>query len=376
MAARALAADLEHDLDRGRLTLFYQPQFNDQGEIIGVEALLRWQHELYGYIDPPIAIALAEESGFFQRLDQWILDRACQQMHTLLAEGITGITLSINTTAPQLEGGAVYAGIQAALARYGIPPESLEIEITEKDALLASHATVERMKEIRALGVRLAMDDFGMGHTSLLYLKEYIFDTVKIDGSLVTGLMSNPVCSEIIGSIVMLGKSLSFSVLAEFVETEAQRDRLRQLGCRQYQGYLYQQTPSRGSLGWVHRGLATAGGRPGGWRGHCPPYPPGSIGSILGPAGDPAATRHFVPGIEPHRLVRGIPEQRRRGQDKALDGGWHAEERSGSTVVKMAPPSGWLAAKILPPWAPAIQAAMASPSPDPVRSVRGREAWT
>jgi EAL domain-containing protein (putative c-di-GMP-specific phosphodiesterase class I) len=239
MAARALAADLEHDLDRGRLTLFYQPQFNDQGEIIGVEALLRWKHELYGYIAPPIAIALAEESGFFERLDQWVLDHACHQMRTLLAEGITGITMSINTTAPQLEGGAVYAGIQAALAQYGIPPEFLEIEITEKDALLASHATVERMKEIRALGVRLAMDDFGMGHTSLLYLKEYIFDTVKIDGSLVTGLMSNPVCSEIIGSIVTLGKTLSFSVLAEYVETEAQRDRLRQLGCRQYQGYLY-----------------------------------------------------------------------------------------------------------------------------------------
>ena len=95
------------------------------------------------------------------------------------------------------------------------------------------------MNEIRALGVKLAMDDFGMGATSILYLKECIFDTVKIDGSLVTGLMTNPVCSELIGSIVKLGQTLAFTVIAEYVETEAQRDRLIGLGCRQFQGYLY-----------------------------------------------------------------------------------------------------------------------------------------
>jgi EAL domain-containing protein (putative c-di-GMP-specific phosphodiesterase class I) len=95
------------------------------------------------------------------------------------------------------------------------------------------------MNEIRALGVKLAMDDFGMGHTSILYLKECIFDTVKIDGSLVKGMLTNPVCNELIGSIVKLGETLHFSVIAEFVETEAQRDRLIALGCRQFQGYLY-----------------------------------------------------------------------------------------------------------------------------------------
>ena len=239
MAARALAADLKHDLDRDRLMLFYQPQVDDRGEIIGVEALLRWKHEIYGSIPPQVAIALAEESRVFDQLDSWILDTACRKLRALQDLGIGGITMSINTTAPRLEGNAVCENLKAAIATYGIPPEALKIEITEKDALSLSHGTIQRMNEIRALGVKLAMDDFGMGHTSLLYLRECIFDTVKIDGSLVTGMMTNPVCREIISTIVALGRTLSFSVIAEFVETEAERDQLQSLGCCQYQGYLY-----------------------------------------------------------------------------------------------------------------------------------------
>ena len=239
MVARALAADLAHDLDRGRLALFYQPQFNDLGEITGIEALLRWRHELYGFIPPPVAIALAEESNLFERMDGWILDAACRQLRVLLDQGLDGIILSFNTTAPRLEGGAVLENLKAAIAAYRLPPAAIKVEITEQDALAATHSAVARMNEIRALGVKLAMDDFGMGATSILYLKECIFDTVKIDGSLVTGLMTNPVCSELIGSIVKLGQTLAFTVIAEYVETEAQRDRLIGLGCRQFQGYLY-----------------------------------------------------------------------------------------------------------------------------------------
>ena len=239
MAARVLAADLEHDLDRGRLQLFYQPQVDDHGIIVGVEALLRWKHDLYGYIAPPIAVSLAEESHFFEKLDQWIMDTACGKMRELLDLGLTGITMSINTTAAQLEGHGLVANLKRAIAAHRLAPECLKIEITEKDALSASNATFEHLAEIHALGVKLAMDDFGMGHTSILYLKEYIFDTVKIDGSLVTGLLTSPACSEIIASIVTLGRSLSFSVIAEYVETEAQRDKLKSLGCVQYQGYLY-----------------------------------------------------------------------------------------------------------------------------------------
>jgi lactose/cellobiose-specific phosphotransferase system IIC component len=239
MAARALAGDLRHDLDRGRLELHYQPQFDDLGKITGLEALLRWKHERYGSIPPPVAIALAEASNQFERLDAWVLDTACRQLRDLQDQGIDGVTVSFNTTAPRLEGGAVCENLKRAIARYRIPPAALKVEITEQDALSATRSAVERMNEVRALGVKLAMDDFGMGATSILYLQECIFDTVKIDGSLVKGLMNNPVCSEIIGSIVRLGHTLSFSVIAEFVETEAQRDQLVRLGCRQFQGYLY-----------------------------------------------------------------------------------------------------------------------------------------
>ena len=248
MVARALAADLAHDLDRGRLELFYQPQFNDLGEIIGIEALLRWRHEFYGFIPPPVAIALAEESHLFERLDGWVLDAACRELRTLLDLGLDGITLSFNTTAPRLEGGAVLENLKAAIASYRLPAAAIKVEITEQDALAATHSAVARMNEVRALGVKLAMDDFGMGHTSILYLKECIFDTVKIDGSLVTGMMTNPVCSEIIGSIVKLGQTLAFTVIAEYVETEAQRDRLVALGCRQFQGYLYCKPLAPGEL--------------------------------------------------------------------------------------------------------------------------------
>lgn len=239
MAARVLASDLEQDLDRGRLTLFYQPQFDDHGAIIGVEALLRWKHVQYGYIAPPVAVSLAEEAHCFEKLDHWILVTACAQMRTLLDRGLTGITMSINTTAGQLEGHQLVPNLRAAIAANRLPPDCLKLEITEQDALAATDTTFSHLAAIRAMGVKLAMDDFGMGHTSILYLKEYIFDTVKIDGSLVTGLMTNPACSEIIASIVTLGRSLGFEIIAEYVETEAQRDQLKRLGCCQYQGYLY-----------------------------------------------------------------------------------------------------------------------------------------
>jgi EAL domain-containing protein (putative c-di-GMP-specific phosphodiesterase class I) len=214
MAARVLAADLDQDLDRGRLSLFYQPQVDESGSIVGLEALLRWKHDLYGFIAPPVTIALAEESHLFGKLDAWITDTACRQLRVLQDQGFTAMIMSINTTAPQLEGAALCANLQRAIAAHGIPPDRLKIEITEKDALSASDATLDHMTAIHALGVKFAMDDFGMGHTSILYLKEYPFDTVKIDGSLVQGLMTNPACGEIIASIVSLGKSLDFTVIA------------------------------------------------------------------------------------------------------------------------------------------------------------------
>lgn len=236
---RVLAADLEYDLANGRLALAYQPQIAFDGSVAGVEALLRWNHEAYGPVAPPVAVALAEETGQEDRLGAWIIDTACRDLRLLIVQGFSDIVVSINVSARQLESGDLLGCIAASMKRHGVPARNLKIEVTEKDALAGTEKTLERLHSIKALGLKLAMDDFGMGHSSILYLKDYEFDTIKLDGSLVTGLFENKTCGEIIASVANLGKALSFSVMAEFVETEAQREVLHKLGCDQYQGYLY-----------------------------------------------------------------------------------------------------------------------------------------
>lgn len=247
MMSRVLAADLREAIERGSLSLYYQPQIDADGGVIGVESLLRWRHPEYGFIEPPVIVALAEESGMSARLEQWIMDTALSRIRTMTENGVDGVTMSINASALQLDGD-LSGTLAAALAAHGVPAELVKVEITEKDALAGTQRTIEEMHRVRALGVKLAMDDFGMGHTSVVHLKEYRFDTVKIDGSLVTDLLENPACGEIISSIVRLGESLAFSVIAEFVETEAQRNELLRLGCRHYQGYLYSRALSEQEL--------------------------------------------------------------------------------------------------------------------------------
>ncbi len=237
--ARFLAADLEHALKNNRISLFYQPQVRYAGNVYCVEALLRWHHPCYGYIYPPLVLALAEEAHLVDELGLWIMDTACGDLRRLVDAGSSEMTMSVNVTAAQLENEGFAESVKAMIGGHGIRAEALTIEITEQVALAGSAKIINQILALKALGIKLAMDDFGMGHSSLMYLKEHDFDTVKLDGSLVREILSNGNCCNIISSIVYLGKSLNYSVVAEYVEVEGQRELLHELGCDRYQGYLY-----------------------------------------------------------------------------------------------------------------------------------------
>ena len=239
MICRFLAADFEHDLKSNKLELHYQPQVDYDGTVSGVEALLRWKHDSYGYVHPPLIIALAEEAGLIDKLGGWIFDTACRDLKKMNRMGLSGIIMSVNVSAVQLENVNFAKDLAELLTENHLMPGLVRIEITERTALTGSKRAIDQITAIRQLGVMLAMDDFGMGHSSLVYLKEYEFDTIKLDGSLVKEVTSNSSCRSILSSIVFLGKSLNHSIIAEYVETEEQREALHTLGCDIYQGYLY-----------------------------------------------------------------------------------------------------------------------------------------
>lgn len=239
MICRRLLADLEDDLNTKQLQMHYQPQISYDGRVTGMEALLRWNHRHYGWVHPPLMIALAEESGMIGPLGEWIFDKVCADLAWLHAQGAAAPTTAVNISAMQLEDEGFQSKLAAALARHGIAPCQLEIEITERVALAGSARVYQQLQNTQALGVRLAMDDFGMGHSSLLYLKEYHFDTVKLDGSLVREIRDNETCRNIVCSIAQLGALLQYTLVAEYVETDEQRGILHNLGCDTYQGYLY-----------------------------------------------------------------------------------------------------------------------------------------
>jgi len=237
--ARQLAQDLMLDVAAGRLYLHYQPQVNREGRVVGVEALLRWNHALFGAVPPNIAVVIAEEAELICTLGDWILDQACRQHSLWLAHGVQGVNMSINLSPTQLHDPGFVERVRGMLIRHGVEANSIELEITEGRAVAHDDATVQTMADLAAMGFHLAMDDFGMGYSSLLYMRRFSIDAVKLDGSLTREVLSNRSCQEIIETIAHLCRNRQVRIIAEFVETEAQRDMLETLGCSEYQGYLY-----------------------------------------------------------------------------------------------------------------------------------------
>lgn len=236
--ASALAADLDAALARpGGLFLEYQPQVDaTSGAVIGVEALLRWRHPVFGRVPPPIVVALAEEIDRVDALGAFVVAEACRQRGVWRGRVPDELAMSINVAPRQLLARDFAAGVLGCIAANGLEPRQIELEITESTVLSPQRASFDALQLLRSRGARIAIDDFGMGHTSLRYLHVVPVDTLKIDRSLT---VASEVNDHIVHSIVDLTRSLGIATVVEGVETAAQLDRFLGLGCRIVQGYLY-----------------------------------------------------------------------------------------------------------------------------------------
>jgi diguanylate cyclase (GGDEF)-like protein/PAS domain S-box-containing protein len=241
VTARAtLEADLRDTLQRQQFILHYQPQLTYQGQLTGVEALVRWQHPQRGLVSPAAFIAVAEETGLILPLGLWVLETAC----ALLAQwaqqpGRAHLTLAVNVSARQLHQAQFVPQVLAVLARHAVPAQRLKLELTETLLVNDVEDTINKMVALKAHGVGFSLDDFGTGYSSLAYLKRLPLDQLKIDQSFVRDILIDPNDAAIAQMVIALGQSLGLTVIAEGVETTAQRDHLESLGCHDYQGYLY-----------------------------------------------------------------------------------------------------------------------------------------
>ncbi len=241
VTARAtLEADLREALQQHQFDLHYQAQVDADGRLTGAEALLRWQHPQRGLVAPADFIPLAEESGLILPLGQWVLETACAQLASWAQqEASAHLTLSVNVSARQLQQPDFVLQVLAALDRCGANPHRLRLELTESLLLQNVEDCIGKMHLLKARGIHFALDDFGTGYSSLSYLKRLPLDQLKIDLSFVRDALTDPDDAIIAGAIVALARSLGLEVIAEGVETEAQRHFLAGRGCLAYQGYLF-----------------------------------------------------------------------------------------------------------------------------------------
>jgi len=234
-----LESDLREAVARGELRLLYQPIIDLRTQrLIGVEALLRWAHPELGVVSPVEFIPLAEYSGIIVDIGQWVLHTACRQVKAWDAVGQSGFYVAVNVSARQIRRG-LKAQIDDALAQSGIDPRRLEIEITEHSMVEDIDSNVEQLAALRALGIQVAVDDFGTGLSSLAYLKRLPISKLKIDRAFVKDIPDSADDAAIVSAVISMARSLSLTVVAEGVETQAQRDFLMAEGCDCAQGYLY-----------------------------------------------------------------------------------------------------------------------------------------
>ena len=222
--------------------LHYQTQSVVNGRTIGAEALVRWQHGRRGMVSPAAFIPLAEETGLIVRLGQWVLETACMQLAAWTGQEKTAtLDVSVNVSARQFRHPDFVGQVIGALERTGADPQKLKLELTESLLLENVEETIAKMTALKKRGVGFSLDDFGTGYSSLAYLKRLPLDQLKIDQSFVRDVLTDPNDAAIARTIVALGRSLGLSVMAEGVETEAQRDFLAHHGCHAYQGFLFNQ---------------------------------------------------------------------------------------------------------------------------------------
>ena len=236
----ALEARLRRALDRHELFLEYQPQIEVcSNRIVGAEALIRWRNPELGLIPPQRFISLAEETGLIVPIGEWVLATACRQAAQWRAAGLPVSTIAVNLSPRQFRHRDLVGWIESVLAETGLEPGALELEITEGTIMQQTHATVSLLERLDTLGVRIAVDDFGTGYSSLAYLKRFPVHKLKVDRAFVRELTSGQDDAAIVAAITTMARALHILTLAEGVETEAQLAVLRDLGCNEYQGFLF-----------------------------------------------------------------------------------------------------------------------------------------
>ncbi|GJI94058.1 hypothetical protein RugamoR57_07760 [Duganella caerulea] len=255
-----LEHELHEALSHGQFELYYQAQVDHANQVTGAEALLRWIHPQRGIVEPEQFIGLAEDTGFIVPLGRWVLQQACAQLSTWRGLPVLGgLSVAVNISSRQFLQADFVEQVLRTVERSGADPCKLKLELTESMLLKDVTGVIAKMETLRRHGISLSLDDFGTGYSSLSYLKRLPLDQLKIDRSLACDLQSDPDDAAIARIILTLGQSLGLSIVAEGVETEAQRHFLAALDCRLYQGYLFSRPlPEQAFRRFVHATLAPA----------------------------------------------------------------------------------------------------------------------
>lgn len=237
---RDLAVSLREALQRDEFHLVFQPQIRlaDQ-QLVGVEALLRWDHPDLGLVSPDLFIPLAEQNGSIIAIGEWVLNQACEQLRTWHDSGWPHLRMSVNLSTVQLHHPDLINAVNGALERNALAPSSLELEVTETGLMQDIDAASQRLTQLKGTGVLIALDDFGTGYSSLSYLRSLPLDKLKIDRSFTNDLLADPDDRNIVRAIIKLGHTLGLQVIAEGVESVEQAAYLQREGCQEGQGYFY-----------------------------------------------------------------------------------------------------------------------------------------
>jgi diguanylate cyclase (GGDEF)-like protein/PAS domain S-box-containing protein len=258
MKRQSLEDSMRHALEREEFSVHYQPKVNlENGEIVGVEALIRWLHPDIGLVSPAEFIPIAEECGLMVPIGRWVLSQACHQAQAWQDIGLAPIRIAVNISAAELRAKDFLAGIGVILAETGLDPHLLELELTETFMVQDSTAMLAILQDLKGLGIKLALDDFGTGYSSLNHLRRFPIDTLKIDRSFVRTITTNADDASIVSAVISMGKNLHMRVVAEGVETREQLAFLQDCDCPFGQGYYFSQPlTGRACTQLLRRGIA------------------------------------------------------------------------------------------------------------------------
>ncbi len=235
-----LESELRHAIELRQFVLHYQPKVDIRtGALRGVEALIRWQHPRWGMVPPGRFITLAEELGLIVGIGDWVLEEACRQAAAWRQAGLAKVCIAVNLASPSFRKPELVGEIRARLERYELDPDQIQVEATESMLMDSGGATLETLRQLNLLGIKLAIDDFGTGYSSLTYLRRFPADEIKIDRSFVSEMTNNADDAAIVAAIISLGRSMKRAIVAEGVETIAQAQLLHSLGCDVMQGFLF-----------------------------------------------------------------------------------------------------------------------------------------